>query len=95
MVVVWMVTFISCSNSVLFCYAQESEATSNRFGKIKLDAKEVPPPKNPYLANGGCLYSNGLSNKVRVCNSEDILPDSIDLGYCRLPDHEGLQYPEM
>jgi hypothetical protein len=39
------------------------------------------PWKNPYVH--GCLYEHGLVSRIRVCHSEDILPDAIQQGHCR------------
>ena len=97
----------SCLVSVLLlligsftpAYAQEEETSlPSRFGPngnlSPGKAQPPPPPRNPYTTGGGCLFSKGLTNKLRVCNSEDVLPDSIEQGYCRLPD-KGLEYQEM
>ena len=80
-------------------HAQEEETSlPSRFGPngnlSPGKAEPPPPPRNPYTIGGGCLFSKGLSTKLRICNSEDILPDSIEQGYCRLPD-VGLEYQEM
>ena len=61
---------------------------------VDLSSGNVPVVKNPYTTGGGCLYSKGLIHQPRVCNSEDILPDAVKNGYCRLPD-VGLEYQEM
>ena len=58
------------------------------------DGGDVANVKNPYTTGGGCLYSKGLLDQPRICNSEDRLPDAVTNGYCRLPD-VGLEYQEM
>jgi hypothetical protein len=50
------------------------------------------PWKNPYVH--GCLYEHGLVSRIRVCHSEDVLPDAIQQGHCRSSsDH--IEYMEI
>lgn len=44
---------------------------------------------NPY--EQGCLFRHGVSDKKRVCNSED-LPNAVEKGLCRKAD---IEYPEV
>jgi hypothetical protein len=67
-------------------------ATTTNFSNTKNSNNSSHPWKNPYVH--GCLYEHGLVSRIRVCHSEDILPDAIQQGHCRLSsDH--IEYMEI
>ncbi|CAB9531373.1 unknown protein [Seminavis robusta] len=45
---------------------------------------------NPYQQ--GCLYSKNLTRQIRVCGSEDPLPEAVEKGWCRMAP---IDYPEI
>lgn len=47
-------------------------------------SSELTASTNPF--ERGCLFTKGLTSQLRVCNSEDSLPDALDQGICREHD---------
>ena len=78
---------ISCTTN------KDCEESLGRVGSICLEDSKTC--SNPFQR--GCLNillpkEHELSNNIRVCNSDDILPDAIQLRLCYQPD---FQYEEL
>jgi hypothetical protein len=49
-----------------------------------VSSSDLVASTNPF--ERGCLFTKGLTSQLRVCNSEDTLPDAIERGICREHD---------
>jgi hypothetical protein len=75
---------------ILMLEATAAAAATTNFSNTMKNSSH--PWKNPYVH--GCLYEHGLVSRMRVCHSEDVLPDAIQQGHCRSSsDH--IEYMEI
>jgi hypothetical protein len=66
--------------------------TTTNFSNTTKNSSHHGNNKNPYVH--GCLYEHGLVSRIRVCHSEDVLPDAIQQGHCRLSS-DNIDYMEI